>query len=299
MRVRLAVSLAVVAGLSLGLVVLGIVLVGTHRSGSVLSRRKDAAPSASGGGAIHWPDVVHMEAPANVDAGKLSRYSYRITGPIPKGSVLQILANNEGGSVQFSHQVGKLIKATRAGTGTFRLSTSVWSLRLWMHGGAPHTKGWSHIRAYSNSAGVYSWGKVSLSVMCDSNHTTNGWNEVTDPLQCKSGSVDIGGRRFQYEMYDPAAPSAGLYRPLIEQLDTTCTTADLQVAVLPSGSGPASPVQVMMVYSPWQANPGQITTMHFRLPRWSFDLLDSSNAGGSAAYYRGDFLCYTRDGQNP
>ena len=247
---------------------------------------------------IHWPNVVRISVPANVNAGTLDRYSYRVSGQIPSGAVLEVTASNLEGSSERSHQVGELIPATRQGSGSFRLSTSLWSIRVLMLQGGPHTKGWGHERAYSNGIKVYSWSDVKLSVMCDANHTTNGWNEVTGTL-CQPGTVSVNGRPFHYEMYDPVVPAGGLYRPLIEQLNTTCTTAYLKVAVVASGTAAPSPVQVMMVYSPWQANPNTVTRMKFRLPRWSFDLLDSSNAGGSAAYYTGEFRCFTKYGELP
>ena len=156
---------------------------------------------------LRWPNVVRITAPANVDAGAPVTFSYRITGHIPKGAVVIVWANNEEGAVQRSDLLDK-VPAARAGTGTFRLPNSLWSVRASLERGGPKAKRRPRTRAYSNGLTVYSWADVPLSRLCDTRVTTNGPNQAPGSW-CKSGTVDVGGHRFSYEMYDPSPPAHG------------------------------------------------------------------------------------------
>ncbi len=287
--------LVLVAGLSIGGAVLADSARPTHP-------HLPGPPSPDAGEStphIHWPNVLRIAAPANVDAGVPVTFSYRITGPIPKGAIVSVWANNDEGDVQKVHVLDKAIPAARRGTGTFTLPNSLWSVTASLQSRGPRAQSRPHTRAYSNRLTVYAWGYVPLSRLCDTNVTTNGPNQASGEW-CKSGTVEVGGHRFTYQMYDPSAPGHGLYRPLVEVDNSSCTSADLQVAVLPaSPGGTASPAEVLAVSGTWRADPGRVTGMNLRLPHWAFNVLDSSSAGDSAVYFRGGFTCFTPSGYQP
>lgn len=286
------VTLLLVAGALLMAVFFVAGAIGRVRSGSALSGRPNSAQT--------WPNTLRISAPTTVNAETAVRFSYRITGPIPKDATLDVWDSNRQGTPNTPHLLATASPASRHGTGTFRLPISTWGIRALLQ--SPD-HGRTETRAYSNQLLITAWGWVSLSQMCDTNVSTRGQNQApgNPAALCKSGTVQVGGKPFRYQMYDPSVPSDGGYRPLMAYNHDSCTSAELRVAVVPKADGvAASPVQVFFVYGTLQASPNRVTHLYLRqLPHWAFNVLDSARKNGSAAYYSGEFKCFTPYGDQP